>query len=73
MSGQLAVALPTIAVLSSLTICLIRISAVRDDVKELRNDMREIRVDIKLLTGNVYDLMASWKARREDHPNGPQA
>jgi hypothetical protein len=46
----IAIGLPTIAVLASLTISLVPISAIRDDVIELRSDMREIRGDIKLLT-----------------------
>lgn len=46
----IAIGLPVIAVLTSLTISLVQISAIRDDVKEVRADMREIRDDIKLLT-----------------------
>lgn len=47
----IAIGLPTIAVLASLTVSLIQISAIREDV-------REIRSDIKLLTGKIYELMA---------------
>jgi hypothetical protein len=54
----IAIGLPTIAVISSLVISLVQISAIREDVKDLRTDMREIRSDIKLLTGKVYELMA---------------
>lgn len=46
----IAIGLPTIAVLASLTISLVQISGIRDD-------LREIRADIKLLTGKVYELM----------------
>ena len=46
----IAVGLPTIAVLTSLVISLVQISA-------LREDLREMRSDIKLLTGKVYELM----------------
>jgi hypothetical protein len=46
----IAVGLPTIAVLTSLVISLVQISAIREDI-------REIRSDIKLLTGKVYELM----------------
>ena len=46
----IAIGLPTIAVLASLTISLVQISGIRDD-------LREIRAYIKLLTGKVYELM----------------
>jgi hypothetical protein len=46
----IAIGLPTIAVLTSLTVSLIQIGAIREDI-------REIRGDIKLLTGKVYELM----------------
>lgn len=61
----LAVGLPIIAVLASMTVSLVQISGIRDDIRELRTDMREIRgemkdirSDIKLLTGKVYEMMA---------------
>jgi len=64
----LAVGLPIIAVLTSLAISLVQISAlreemraqigaIREDIRDVRSDMREIRSDIKLLTGKVYELM----------------
>ncbi|MGI8990224.1 MAG: hypothetical protein ACR2I2_11665 [Bryobacteraceae bacterium] len=60
----LAIGLPTIAVLASMTVSLVQISAIRDDIKEVRADMRQIRgelgdirSDIKLLTGKVYEMM----------------
>jgi hypothetical protein len=64
----LAVCLPIIAVLTSLVISLVQISAlreemraqiagVREEMREIRADIREIRSDIKLLTGKVYELM----------------
>lgn len=46
----IAIGLPTIAVLASMTVSLVQISGIRDDI-------REIRTDIKLLTGKVYELM----------------
>ena len=58
----IAIGLPTIAVLASLTISLVQISGIREELREnmrdLRSDMREIRGDIKLLTGKVYEMMA---------------
>jgi hypothetical protein len=58
----IAVGLPTIAVIASLTISLVQISSIRDELgenmRELRSDIREIRGDIKLLTGKVYEMMA---------------
>jgi len=67
----LAIGLPMIAVLTSLTVSLVQISNVRSDVESLRveirgirddmrgnrDGMREIRSDIKLLTGKVYEMM----------------
>jgi hypothetical protein len=53
----LAIGLPTVAVLTSLTVSLVQISNIRGDIESLRTDMREIRSDIKLLTGKVYELM----------------
>jgi hypothetical protein len=50
----IAIGLPTIAVLASLTISLFQISGIREDI-------REIRSDIKLLTGKVYELMEKVK------------
>jgi hypothetical protein len=50
--------LPTVAVLTSLTVSLVQIGNIRGDIESLRADMREIRSDIKLLTGKVYELMA---------------
>ncbi len=46
----IAIVLPTIAVLASMTVSLVQISAIREDI-------REIRSDIKLFTGKVYELM----------------
>ena len=64
----LAIGLPILAVLTSLVISLVQISAVREDtrtqmgtlredIRGVREDIREIRSDIKLLTGKVYELM----------------
>ena len=47
----IAVGLPTIAVIASLTISLVQISGIREDIGEIRGD-------IKLLTGKVYEKMA---------------
>jgi hypothetical protein len=57
----LAVGLPMVAVITSLVISLVQISAIRDDMRAqlaaIREDIREIRCDIKLHTGRVYELM----------------
>lgn len=45
----LAVGLPTIAVLASLTVSLIQISGIREDI-------HEIRADIKLITGSLLEI-----------------
>ena len=45
----IAVGLPTIAVLASLTVSLLQISGIREDI-------REIRGDIKLMTSKIVDI-----------------
>lgn len=50
----IAVGLPIIAILTSLVISVLQISAIREDIRELRADM-------KLLTGKVYELMGDHK------------
>ena len=45
----IAVGLPTLAVLASLTVSLVQISGIREDI-------REIRDDLKLLTSKVVDI-----------------
>lgn len=47
---DIALGLPTIAVITCLVISLVQI-------RSIRKDIREIRSDIKLLTGKVYELM----------------
>ena len=58
----LAIGLPVIAVLASLTVSLVQISAIREEMRgnmqAIREDIREVRGDIKLLTGKVYEMMA---------------
>lgn len=53
----LAIGLPVIAVLASLTVSLVQISAIREEMRgnmqAIREDIREVRGDIKLLTGKV--------------------
>jgi len=72
----LAIGLPVLAVITSLVVSLVQISAIREDSRsnissirednrsnmaEIRTDIRGIRDDIKLLTGKVYELMAQQK------------
>jgi hypothetical protein len=45
----IAIGLPTAAVLASLTVSLVQISGIREDIREIRND-------IKLLTGKVAGI-----------------
>ena len=54
----IAVALPTLAVLASLTLSIIQIWGIREDMRELR---REVNTKIDLLMGKVYELMAERK------------
>jgi hypothetical protein len=46
----IGIGLPVVAVLASLTVSLVQISAIREDIREMRGDM-------KLLTGKVYEMM----------------
>jgi len=46
-----AIGLPVIAVLASLTVSLVQSSAIREDIREIRSDM-------KLITGKIYELMS---------------
>jgi hypothetical protein len=45
----IAIGLPVIAVLSSMTVSLFQISGIREDI-------REIRSDIKIMTGKIADI-----------------
>jgi len=45
----IAIGLPTVAVLASLTVSLFQISGIREDICEIRNDS-------KLLTGKVAEI-----------------
>ena len=45
----IAIGLPTVAVLASLTVSPVQISGIREDIREIRND-------IKLLTGKVAEI-----------------
>jgi hypothetical protein len=49
----IAIGLPVVPVLASLTVSLVQISTIREDVREIRADMREIRSDIKVLAGKA--------------------
>jgi hypothetical protein len=59
---DLAIGLPTIAVLASMVVSLVRISGIREDMRELRRELYgkvdQINTKIDLLTGKVYELMA---------------
>jgi len=65
---NIAIGLPIVAVLTSLTISLVQISGIREEIRDIRGEFREMRrearedrlgidADIKLLTGKVYDLV----------------
>jgi type II secretory pathway component PulL len=57
----MVVGLPVLAVLASLTVSLVQISGIRDDMRELRRDMKDLRQEVNtkmdLLMGKVYELM----------------
>lgn len=61
----IAVGLPILAVLASLTLSVVQIWGIREDGRELRREMaelrREVNTKIDLLMGKVYELMAERK------------
>jgi uncharacterized membrane protein (DUF106 family) len=59
----LAIGLPILAVLTSLTVSLVQISNVRGDVESLRGDMRELRKEFGDLR---KDVDASLKEMRRE-------
>jgi len=71
MQFYLAIALPILAVLTSLTVSLIQISGLREDMRgmrsefrddvrgmrsEVREEVRGIRADLSTLTGKVIEM-----------------
>ena len=56
----LAIGLPILAVLTSLTISLVQISGIRVDMRamraEFREEMRAFRSDLTTLTGKVIEI-----------------
>lgn len=55
-----AVGVPTIAVLASLTLGIVQVSGLRDDIKEMRQetlqDVRELRADIAGVRQDIGSL-----------------
>ena len=45
----IAIGLPTVAVLASMTLSLVQISAIREDIREIRNRL-------EIITGKLADL-----------------
>jgi hypothetical protein len=46
----IAIGLPVFAIVTSLTISIVQLSGIRDDIRELRQDFHT-------LTGKVYEMM----------------
>ena len=71
----IAIGLPVIAVLTSLTISLVQISAIRDDVKEVRADMREIDVAANVRRIKYHqgqgELLYAKKSKNSNTRNNP--
>jgi heme exporter protein D len=53
----LAVGLPVFAMVTSLIVSLVQISAIKADIQDIRAEMRAMRQDFQLLTGKVYEMM----------------
>jgi hypothetical protein len=56
----LAIGLPILAVLTSLTISLVQLSGIREDMRamraEFREELRAFRADLNTLTGKVIEI-----------------
>jgi hypothetical protein len=56
----LAIGLPIIAVLASLTVSLVQVSGIREDMRAMRTEFREelraLRADLNTLTGKVIEI-----------------
>ena len=63
----IAIGLPTIAVLASLTISMLQVSGIREDMRQIRSDLREqvasiqedireIRSDLRTMTGKIVEI-----------------
>lgn len=59
----LTIGVPTIAVLASLTVSLVQISAIRQDMAE---NLREIRADIRELRADMRGIRAEMLEIRND-------
>lgn len=62
----LAVGVPTIAVLASMTLSLVQISAIREDIREVRADMREIRADMRDVRADMQEIRTEMQDIRSD-------
>ena len=56
----LALGIPVFPILTSLTVSLVQVSGIREDMRAMRQeshqDLRDIRADIGTLTGKVVEL-----------------
>lgn len=59
----IAIGLPVIAVLSSLTVSLFQISGLREDIREIRNDVKAINGSIAHIDNRLNLIEDRWKIR----------
>jgi hypothetical protein len=59
----LAIGLPVLAVLASMTVSLFQISGVRDDVREIRSDVKIITGKIANIDTHLSLIEDRWKIR----------
>lgn len=52
----IAIGLPTLAVLASLTVSIIQISAIREDVREVRREMADLRKEMNEVRKEMNEL-----------------
>lgn len=59
----IAIGLPVIAVLSSMTVSLWQISGLREDIREIRGDMKAITGSIAHIENRLNLIEDRWKIR----------
>jgi hypothetical protein len=59
----IAIGLPVIAVLSSMTVSLFQISGLREDIREIRGDIKAINGSVAHIESRLSLIEDRWKIR----------
>ena len=62
----IAIGLPTLAVLASLTVSIIQISAIREDVREVRREMADLRKEMNEVRKEVNEVRKEMNELRRE-------